>query len=122
LQVLGAYYENLDSKSFAVYSIAVTDADNKTWMVKRRYRNFDRLHQYLKNIPNYKLQLPPKRIFSSSTEDAFVYKRCIQLNKYLQDLLSMANIAEQQEVWDFLSMSSKKYSFGRSSSVVRTLA
>ncbi|KAI7750530.1 hypothetical protein M8C21_008703, partial [Ambrosia artemisiifolia] len=120
--VLGAYYENLDSKSFAVYSIAVTDADNKTWLVKRRYRNFDRLHQYLKNLPNYKLQLPPKRIFSSSTEDAFVHKRCIQLNKYLQDLLSIANIAEQQEVWDFLSMSSKKYSFGRSSSVVRTLA
>ncbi|KAJ0582927.1 putative PX domain superfamily protein [Helianthus annuus] len=107
LQVLGAYYENIDSKSIAVYSIAVTDADNKTWFVKRRYSNFDRLHQYLKNTPNYTLQLPPKRIFSSNTEDKFVYKRCIQLNKYLQDLLSIANIADQHEVWDFLSMSSK---------------
>ncbi|KAJ0929119.1 putative Phox domain, sorting nexin, PX domain superfamily [Helianthus annuus] len=121
-RVLGAYYENIDSKSIAVYSIAVTDADNKTWFVKRRYSNFDRLHQYLKNTPNYTLQLPPKRIFSSNTEDKFVYKRCIQLNKYLQDLLSIANIADQHEVWDFLSMSSKSYSFGRSSSVVRTLA
>ncbi|KAJ0441255.1 putative Phox domain, sorting nexin, PX domain superfamily [Helianthus annuus] len=121
-RVLGAYFENLDSKSFAVYSIAVTDADNKTWFVKRRYRNFERLHRHLKAIPNYTLHLPPKRIFSSSTEDAFVHQRCIQLDKYLQDLLSIANIAEQHEVWDFLSMSSRSYSFGRSSSVVRTLA
>ncbi|PWA68105.1 Phox-associated domain-containing protein [Artemisia annua] len=131
-RVLGAYFETLDSKSFAVYSIGVTDIDNNTWFVKRRYRNFERLHRHLKDIPNYTSQLPPKRIFSSSTEDAFVRQRCIQLDRYLQDLLSIPNIAEQHEVWDFLSMSSKvspfsvlflhSYSFGRSSSVVRTLA
>ncbi|KAD3066455.1 hypothetical protein E3N88_34335 [Mikania micrantha] len=121
-QVLGAYFENFESKSFAVYSIAVTDADSKTWFVKRRYRNFERLHRHLKDIPNYALHLPPKRIFSSSTDDAFVRQRCLQLDKYLQNLLSVANIAEQHEVWDFLSMSSKSYAFGRSSSVVKTLA
>ncbi|XP_071726163.1 uncharacterized protein [Rutidosis leptorrhynchoides] len=121
-RVLGAYFEDPKSNPYAVYSIAVTDVVNKTWFVKRRYRNFERLHRHLKDIPNYTLHLPPKRIFSSSTEDAFVHQRCIQLDKYLQDLLSIANIAEQHEVWDFLSMSSKGYSFGRSSSVVRTLA
>ncbi|CAN4112292.1 unnamed protein product [Withania somnifera] len=121
-RVLGAYFEKLGSKSFAVYSIAVTDANNSTWFVKRRYRNFERLHRHLKDIPNYTLHLPPKRIFSSSTEDAFVHQRCIQLDKYLQDLLSIANVAEQHEVWDFLSASSKNYSFGKSSSVMRTLA
>ncbi|KAJ8530122.1 hypothetical protein K7X08_036957 [Anisodus acutangulus] len=121
-RVLGAYFEKLGSKSFAVYSIAVTDANNNTWFVKRRYRNFERLHRHLKDIPNYTLHLPPKRIFSSSTEDAFVHQRCIQLDKYLQDLLSIANVAEQHEVWDFLSASSKNYSFGKSSSVMRTLA
>jgi sorting nexin-13 len=36
LQVLGAYFEKQGSKSFAVYSIAVTDVENKTWFVKRR--------------------------------------------------------------------------------------
>ncbi|KAI7726547.1 hypothetical protein M8C21_032098, partial [Ambrosia artemisiifolia] len=121
-RVIGAYFEKLGSKSFAVYSIAVTDAENKTWFVKRRYRNFERLHRQLKDIPNYTLHLPPKRIFSSNTEDAFVHQRCIQLDKYLQDLLSIANVAEQHEVWDFLSNSSKNYSFGKSSSVMRTLA
>ncbi|KAL4302454.1 hypothetical protein GQ457_10G021180 [Hibiscus cannabinus] len=121
-RVIGAYVEKLGSKSFAVYSIAVTDAENRTWFVKRRYRNFERLHRHLKEIPNYTLHLPPKRIFSSSTEDTFVHRRCIQLDKYLEDLLSIANVAEQHEVWDFLSVSSKNYSFGKSSSVMRTLA
>ncbi|KAJ6896507.1 hypothetical protein NC651_022647 [Populus alba x Populus x berolinensis] len=122
LQVMGAYFEKLGSNSFAVYLIAVTDSENRTWFVNRRYRNFERLHKHLKEIPNYTLHLPPKRIFSSSTEDAFVLQRCIQLDKYLQDLLSIANVAEQHEVWDFLSVSSKNYSFGKSSSVMRTLA
>ncbi|XP_020227112.1 uncharacterized protein LOC109808497 isoform X1 [Cajanus cajan] len=121
-RVIGAYFEKLGSTSFAVYSIAVTDGQEKTWFVRRRYRNFERLHRHLKDIPNYALHLPPKRIFSSSTEDAFVYQRCIQLDKYLQDLLSIANIAEQHEVWDFFSVSSKNYSFGKSSSMMRTLA
>ncbi|KAH0784722.1 hypothetical protein KY290_004320 [Solanum tuberosum] len=49
-----------------------------------RYRNFERLHSHLKDIPNYTLHLLPKRIFSSSTEYAFVYQHCIQLYKYLQ--------------------------------------
>ncbi|KAL7236679.1 hypothetical protein ACSBR1_019893 [Camellia fascicularis] len=121
-RVTGAYFEKLGSNSFAVYSITVTDADENTWFVKRRYRNFERLHRHLKDIPNYTLHLPPKRIFSSSTEDTFVHQRCIQLDKYLRDLLSIANVAEQHEVWDFLSASSKNYSFGRSSSVMKTLA
>ncbi|KAE9615773.1 putative Phox domain, sorting nexin [Lupinus albus] len=121
-RVMGAYFEKIGSKSFAVYSIAVTNGQEKTWFVKRRYRNFERLHRHLKEIPNYTLHLPPKRIFYSSTEDAFVHQRCIQLNKYLQDLLSIANVAEQHEVWDFLSVSSKSYSFGKSSSMMRTLA
>ncbi|KAM7468282.1 hypothetical protein LguiB_015844 [Lonicera macranthoides] len=70
--------------------------------------NPQRLHRQLKDIPNYTLHLPPKRIFSSITEVAFVHQRCIQLDKYLQDLLSIANAAEQHEVWDFLSVSSKR--------------
>ncbi|KAG9440770.1 hypothetical protein H6P81_020935 [Aristolochia fimbriata] len=121
-RVVGAYFEKLGSKSFAVYSIVVTDADNTTWFVKRRYRNFERLHRQLKDIPNYSLHLPPKRFLSSSIDDHFVHQRCVLLDKYLQDLLSIANVAEQHEVWDFLSASSKNYSFGKSTSVMKTLA
>uniref|UniRef100_A0A0D9XPA5 PX domain-containing protein n=1 Tax=Leersia perrieri TaxID=77586 RepID=A0A0D9XPA5_9ORYZ len=121
-RVVGAYFEKLQSKSFAVYSIAVTDAENKTWFVKRRYRNFERLHRQLKEIPNYSLHLPPKSFLSSSIDDYLVHQRCILLDRYLQDLLSIANIAEQHEVWDFLSENSKNYSAGKSTSVMKTLA
>ncbi|XP_031482678.1 uncharacterized protein LOC116252506 isoform X2 [Nymphaea colorata] len=121
-RVVGAYFEKGGSKSFAVYSIAVASVDNETWFVKRRYRNFERLHRHLKDMPNYSLQLPPKRFLSSSIDDYFVHQRCILLDKYLQDLLSIPNVAEQHEVWDFLSASSKNYSFGKSTSVMKTLA
>ncbi|KAI4997354.1 uncharacterized protein LOC123448013 isoform X1 [Hordeum vulgare subsp. vulgare] len=121
-RVVGAYFEKLGSKSFAVYSIAVTGADSKAWFVKRRYRNFERLHRQLKEIPNYSLHLPPKSFLSSSIDDYLVHQRCILLDRYLQDLLSIANIAEQHEVWDFLSESSKNYSAGKSTSVIKTLA
>ncbi|WZZ42448.1 hypothetical protein YC2023_038707 [Brassica napus] len=112
--VLGDNIEKLSSKSFAVYCITVTDTKNKT-----RYSNFERLHRQLEENRNYNLLLPPKPIFSSSTENAFVHRHCIQLEKYLQNLLSIANVDEQQKVWDFLSETSKNYSLGESSSWMR---
>ncbi|KMZ70359.1 hypothetical protein ZOSMA_1G03410 [Zostera marina] len=121
-RVKGVAFEKTGSSSFAVYSIDVTDAKNTTWSVKRRYRNFERLHRNLKDIPNYNLQLPPKRILSSNLDDRFVNQRVVLLNKYLQDLLSIANIAEKHEVWDFLSVASKNYSYGKSTSVMKTIA
>ncbi|KAG5037984.1 hypothetical protein JHK86_018824 [Glycine max] len=36
-RVLGAYFEKLGSTSFAVYSIVVTDGQEKTWFVRRGY-------------------------------------------------------------------------------------
>lgn len=41
---MGAYFEKIGSACFAVYSIAVTDAQNRTWFVKRRFTSF--LHFY----------------------------------------------------------------------------
>lgn len=36
-QVIGAHFEKVGSKAFAVYSIRVKDADNLRWTVQRRY-------------------------------------------------------------------------------------
>lgn len=35
-QVVGAHFEKSGSKAFAVYTIKVTDADNRSWQVQRR--------------------------------------------------------------------------------------
>ncbi|KAL5062102.1 hypothetical protein RYX36_023839 [Vicia faba] len=51
-RVMGAYFEKLGATSFVVYSIAVTDEQEKTWFVKRRYMNFERLHQHSKESPS----------------------------------------------------------------------
>lgn len=120
--VVGAHLEKAASKTFAVYSIAVTDTDNNTWFVERRFRNFEQLHRKLRDLPQYNLQLPPKRFLSSSLDDTFVRDRCILLDKYLKDLLSIPSIAELHEVWDFLSVSSQNYAYSKSPSVMKTLA
>ncbi|MCO5578211.1 hypothetical protein L7F22_032049 [Adiantum nelumboides] len=120
--VVGAHLEKAASKTFAVYSIAVTDTDNNTWFVERRFRNFEQLHRKLRDLPQFNLQLPPKRFLSSSLDETFVRDRCILLDKYLKDLLSIPSIAELHEVWDFLSITSKNYAHSKSPSVMKTLA
>ncbi|XP_024533472.1 uncharacterized protein LOC9636552 [Selaginella moellendorffii] len=121
-KVLGAHYEKNGSKSFAVYSISVSNVEEQTWVVMRRYRNFEQLHRRLRDMPHYTLSLPPKRFLSSNLDNAFVRERCVLLNKYLKDLLSIPSIAELHEVWDFLSAKSRNYAFGDSVSIMKTLA
>ncbi|KAG0586098.1 hypothetical protein KC19_2G064000 [Ceratodon purpureus] len=121
-RVMGAHFEKSGSKSFAVYTIKVTDADHRSWRVQRRYRNFEQLHRRLKDVPYYTLNLPPKRFLSSNLDTTFVRERCILLDKYLKDLLAIPSVAELHEVWDFFSVNSQHYSFGTSPSMMKTLA
>lgn len=37
-QVMGAHFERLGSKPFAVYTIRVQDTEERTWRIQRRYR------------------------------------------------------------------------------------
>jgi len=37
-QVLGAHFDRVGSKPFAVYTIRVKDTENRTWRIQRRYR------------------------------------------------------------------------------------
>lgn len=36
-QVLGAHFDRVGSKPFAVYTIRVKDTENRTWRIQRRY-------------------------------------------------------------------------------------
>lgn len=121
-KVLGANFVKSDSKTIAVYSISVTDNENHTWSIKRRFRHFEELHRRLKDFPEYSLNLPPKRFLSSSLDASFVYERCNLLDKYLKDLLVLPNVAESIEVWDFLSVDSQTYMFSNSLSIIETLS
>ncbi|XP_024394619.1 uncharacterized protein [Physcomitrium patens] len=121
-RALGAHFQKSGSKAFAVYTIEVADAYNRSWRVQRRYRNFEQLHKRLKYVSSYSLRLPPKRFLSSNLDTIFVRERCLLLDKYLKDLLAMPSVAGLRDVWDFFSINSQHYAPGVSPSMMKTLA
>ncbi|XP_008792345.2 uncharacterized protein LOC103708990 isoform X1 [Phoenix dactylifera] len=121
-EVLGANFVKSGSGAFAVYSIAVTDANNNSWSIKRRFRHFEELHRRLKEFPEYNLSLPRKHFLSSGLEVPVVQERCRLLDIYLKKLLQLPTISGSIEVWDFLSVDSQTYVFSDSLSIIQTLS
>ncbi|CAL1378069.1 unnamed protein product [Linum trigynum] len=121
-EVLGANIVKSDSKTFAVYSISVTDVNGNSWSIKRRFRHFEELHRRLKEYPEYSLHLPPKHFLSTGLDMPVIQERCTLLDKYLKRLLQTPKISGSIEIWDFLSVDSQTYSFSSSFSIVETLS
>lgn len=94
-------------KEVVVYKIRATDA-TREWTVSRRYSNFEQLHRQLRDVPAYRLKLPPKRLFPNPTPD-FVEERRQQLDSYLQQLLQEHLLQGTVEVAEFLRGCSDLY-------------
>ncbi|KAG8379955.1 hypothetical protein BUALT_Bualt07G0143400 [Buddleja alternifolia] len=120
-EVLGANIVKSGSKTFAVYSISVTDVNNNSWSIKRRFQHFVELHRRLKEFPEYNLHLPPKHFLSTGLDVFVIRERCILLDQYLKKLLQLPTISCSIEVWDFLSVDSQMYIFSNSLSIIETL-
>ncbi|XP_019443441.1 PREDICTED: uncharacterized protein LOC109347822 isoform X2 [Lupinus angustifolius] len=121
-EVLGANIVKSGSRTFAVYSISVTDVNNNTWSIKRRFRHFEELHRRLKEFPEYNLHLPPKHFLSTGLDIAVIQERCGLLDRYLKQLMQMPAVSESIEVWDFLSVDSQTYIFSNSFSIMERLS
>nr|KYP54200.1 Sorting nexin-16 [Cajanus cajan] len=121
-EVLGANIVKSGSKTFAVYSISVTDVNNNSWSIKRRFRHFEELHRRLKEFPEYNLHLPPKHFLSTGLDVPVIQERCELLDKYLKKLMQLPTVSESIEVWDFLSVDSQTYIFSNSFSIMETLS
>lgn len=121
-EVLGANIVKSGSKQFAVYSISVTDVNNNSWSIKRRFRHFEELHRRLKEFPEYDLHLPPKHFLSTGLDVPVIQERCKLLDKYLKKLMQLPTVSGSIEVWDFLSVDSQTYLFSNSFSVIETLS
>ncbi|KAI6690037.1 hypothetical protein NL676_026865 [Syzygium grande] len=121
-EVLGANIVKSGSKTFAVYSISVTDVNNNSWSIKRRFRHFEELHRRLKEFPEYNLHLPPKHFLSTGLDIFVIQERCKLLDKYLKKLMQLPTISGSIEVWDFLSVDSQTYYFSSSFSIIETLS
>ncbi|KAK4772455.1 hypothetical protein SAY86_014230 [Trapa natans] len=121
-EVIGANIVRSGSKTFAVYSLSVTDVNNNSWSVKRRFRHFEELHRRLKAFPEYNLHLPPKHFLSTGLDFPVIRDRCRMLDGYLKKLMQLARISGSIEVWDFLSVDSQTYYFSNSFSIIETLS
>ncbi|KAI4355642.1 hypothetical protein L6164_004392 [Bauhinia variegata] len=121
-EVSGANIVKSGSKTFAVYSVSVTDVNNNSWSIKRRFRHFEELHRRLKEFPEYNLHLPPKHFLSTGLDVPVILERCILLDRYLKKLMQLPTVSGSIEVWDFLSVDSQTYLFLNSFSIVETLS
>ncbi|GAV64481.1 PX domain-containing protein/PXA domain-containing protein/Nexin_C domain-containing protein [Cephalotus follicularis] len=121
-EVLGANIVKSGSRTFAVYSISVTDVNNNSWSIKRRFRHFEELHRRLKEFSEYNLHLPPKHFLSTGLDVHVIRERCKLLDQYLKKLLQLPTISGSIDVWDFLSVDSQTYIFSNSFSIVETLS
>ncbi|CAN4086847.1 unnamed protein product [Withania somnifera] len=120
-EVLSANIVKSGSKTFAVYSLSVTDVNNHSWSIKRRFRHFEELHRRLKEYHEYNLHLPPKHFLSTGLDVQVIRERCKFLNEYMKKLLQLPTVSNSIEVWDFLSVDSQTYSFSNSLSIIDTL-
>ncbi|GFY97036.1 phox (PX) domain-containing protein [Actinidia rufa] len=121
-EVLGANIAKSGSETLAVYSISVTDINNNSWSIKRRFRHFEELHRRLKEYTEYNLHLPRKYFLSTGLDVPVIQERCKLLDQYLKKLLQIPTISGSIEVWDFLSVDSQTYVFLNSISIIETLS
>ncbi|KAK1794889.1 hypothetical protein P4O66_010089 [Electrophorus voltai] len=102
--VLG--YEVMEERAkFTVYKILVRKTHEESWVVFRRYTDFSRLNDKLKEMfPGFRLSLPPKRWFKDNYNTDFLEDRQLGLQAFLQNLVAHKDIANCVAVREFLCL------------------
>ncbi|VFV36370.1 sorting nexin-16 isoform 2 [Lynx pardinus] len=90
---------------FTVYKILVKKTPEESWVVFRRYTDFSRLNDKLKEMfPGFRLALPPKRWFKDNYNADFLEDRQLGLQAFLQNLVAHKDIANCLAVREFLCL------------------
>ncbi|XP_056155436.1 sorting nexin-16 isoform X2 [Lampris incognitus] len=102
--VLG--YEVMEERAkFTVYKVLVRGTQDESWVVFRRYTDFSRLNDKLKEMfPGFRLALPPKRWFKDNYDTDFLEERQLGLQAFLQNLVAHKDIANCLAVREFLCL------------------
>lgn len=102
--VLG--YEVMEERAkFTVYKVLVKKSQDESWVVFRRYTDFSRLNDKLKEMfPGFRLSLPPKRWFKDNYDSDFLEDRQLGLQAFLQNLVAHKDIANCVAVREFLCL------------------
>ncbi|XP_006009265.1 sorting nexin-16 isoform X2 [Latimeria chalumnae] len=99
-------YEVMEERAkFTVYKILVRKSSEEGWVVFRRYTDFSRLNDKLKEMfPGFRLALPPKRWFKDNYNPDFLEDRQLGLQAFLQNLVAHKDIANCVPVREFLCL------------------
>ncbi|XP_029313237.1 sorting nexin-16 isoform X2 [Cottoperca gobio] len=99
-------YEVMEERAkFTVFKVLVRKTPDESWVVFRRYTDFSRLNDKLKEMfPGFRLSLPPKRWFKDNYETDFLEDRQLGLQAFLQNLVAHKDIANCQAVREFLCL------------------
>ncbi|XP_060900132.1 sorting nexin-16-like isoform X1 [Labrus mixtus] len=97
-------YEILEERAkFTVYKIHVTTAEGDSWVIFRRYTDFCRLNDKLKELyPSSTLALPPKRWFKDNYDEEFLEERLSGLQSFLQSLTAHKEVIRRcVSIWGY---------------------
>ncbi|XP_035526740.1 sorting nexin-16-like [Morone saxatilis] len=99
-------FEILEERAkFTVYKILVTGCQGDSWVIFRRYTDFCKLSDKLKELfPSFSLALPSKRWFKDNYDEAFLEERQTGLQTFLQNLTLHKDIISSEAVKHFLSL------------------
>ncbi|XP_062338395.1 sorting nexin-16 [Osmerus eperlanus] len=99
-------YEIMEERAkFTVYKILVKKNQEDSWVIFRRYTDFSRLNDKLKELfPRFRLSLPPKRWFKDNYDMEFLEERQIGLQTFLQNLIAHKDIINSAVVRQFLCL------------------
>ncbi|XP_026063076.1 sorting nexin-16 [Carassius auratus] len=98
-------YKVMEEKTkFTVYKILVKRAPEESWHIFRRYTDFSRLHDKLKEaFPSFNFTLPPKRWFKNFSAE-FLEERQLGLQNFLQSLSAHKEVRISEAVREFLCL------------------
>lgn len=98
-------YEVYDN-SHAQYKLLVQNG-KRNWTLMRRFSDFDAMRSGVRHWTGRKLpKLPPKTLLCRDLNPEFLARRRLLLNDFLDHLLVIPGVAEEQSVRDFLQLQS----------------
>ncbi|XP_029687776.1 sorting nexin-16-like isoform X2 [Takifugu rubripes] len=99
-------YEVMEERAkFTVFKVLVRKTPDESWVVFRRYTDFSRLNDKLKDMfPGFRLSLPPKRWFKDNYDSSFLEDRQLGLQAFLQNLIAHKDISHCLAVREFLCL------------------
>lgn len=115
VQITGAL-SRYDPKPYWSYQLRVQRDNEERYHISKRYGQFEDLHKKLKKSHNFDAMLPTKRMFGN-LDPIFVQARKVELQHYMDRLLSIRSIANSLTIDEFLRNSAESPSLNRKATI-----